>query len=134
MLGTPIFVVGLWIVAAATIKRLHDRDKSVWWILVFFIAPCLLGKIVDWLPDDSSVAVVATYFLVFDMVGLYVWGNVELFVLRGTSGPNRFGPDPLTSASPGENKTSRWDQSSELEFVPQRAGPSPRPHVKRGYD
>ena len=134
VVGTPIFVAGLWIVVAATIKRLHDRDKSGWWIFVFFIAPCLLGKIVDLLPDDSSVAVVATYFLAFDMVGLYVWGNVELFVLRGTNGPNRFGPDPLTPAGPGENKTSRWDQSSELEFVPYRASPSPGAHVKRGYD
>ena len=29
IVATPIFVVGLWIVAAATIKRLHDRDKGV---------------------------------------------------------------------------------------------------------
>jgi uncharacterized membrane protein YhaH (DUF805 family) len=134
VVATPIFVVGLWIVVAATIKRLHDRDKSGWWILVFFIAPYLLGKIVDALPDDSSVANIATYFLAFDIVGLNIWGTVELFVLQGTNGPNRFGPDPLTPASPGGNRASRWDQSSELEFVPYRASPSPGAHVKRGHD
>jgi uncharacterized membrane protein YhaH (DUF805 family) len=28
-------------------------------------------------------------------MALYVWGFVELYCLRGTSGDNQYGPDPL---------------------------------------
>jgi hypothetical protein len=49
-----------------------------------------------------------------------IWGLVEMCFLKGTSGPNRFGPDPLAA----RDTALRWDQHSELEFVPHRAGPS----------
>jgi len=48
------------------IKRWHDRDKSGWWVLINLI-PILGG----------------------------FWSLVECGFLRGTQGPNRFGPDPL---------------------------------------
>lgn len=50
---------------AAAIRRLHDTDKSGWWYLIALVP--LIGGIV---------------LLVF-------------LVLKGTEGPNRFGPDPL---------------------------------------
>ena len=134
MAGTPIFVIGLWFLAATTIKRLHDRDKAGWWIFVFFIAPHLLSKIGDLLLGDSSAADIASDVLVLIIVGLNIWGFVELLMLRGTSGPNRFGPDPLASATPDSPTAARWDQQSQLEFVPHSASPSPSPHVKRGHD
>jgi uncharacterized membrane protein YhaH (DUF805 family) len=31
----------------------------------------------------------------FVAFALYIWGFVEMGCLRGTVGPNRFGPDPL---------------------------------------
>lgn len=46
-------------------RRLHDRDKSGWWLLIWLLP--LVGEII---------------FL--------VW-----IVQRGTNGDNRFGPDPL---------------------------------------
>ena len=51
---------------ALAAKRWHDRDKSAWWILISLI------PIVGW-----------------------IWALVENGFLRGTNGPNRFGPDPL---------------------------------------
>ena len=48
------------------IKRFHDRDKSGWWVLVTLIP--IIGAI---------------------------WILVELGFLKGTPGPNRFGP-PVT--------------------------------------
>ena len=48
------------------IKRCHDRDKSGWW--------CLL--------------------LLIPVVGT-IWAIIDLGVLAGTLGENRFGPDPL---------------------------------------
>ena len=50
---------------AIGIRRLHDRDKSGWWLLLIFIP--LIGAII-----------------------LIIW-----FIIRGTPGPNRFGEDPV---------------------------------------
>lgn len=55
----------LWVSFALAIKRLHDRDKSGWFVLINLI-PILGG----------------------------IWFLVEAGFLRGTEGPNQFGPDP----------------------------------------
>jgi len=47
-------------------KRWHDRNKSGWWSLIMLIP----------------------------MVGA-LWVLIELGILRGTDGENRYGPDPL---------------------------------------
>jgi uncharacterized membrane protein YhaH (DUF805 family) len=128
VLGTSLF---FWIYLATAIKRLHDRDRSGWWIVPFFFVPRLLFRFWDLLPD-------ANWFLPFDWAihALWLWGIVEIFFLRGTSGSNRFGPDPLAeieespaSASPSAKS---WDQQSEIEFVPPSASPPGGMHVKRG--
>jgi len=126
--ATPIFVIGIWFLAATTIKRLHDRDKSGWWILVFFLAPALLGHVVDRIDDNSYVATALALSFAYAAFCLKAWGIVELMFLKGTHEPNRFGPDPL---APIDTKP-RWDQQSELTFVPPSAGPPPGPHVMRG--
>jgi uncharacterized membrane protein YhaH (DUF805 family) len=126
-IGTPIFVVGIWFLAATTIKRLHDRNKRGWWAVLFLIAPPLLSRLWDWLDNPTLALLVSA--LAF---GLSVWGLVELYCRKGTRGPNRFGPDPLAPVATGT--ASRWDQNSELEFVPLNAGPLPGPHVKRGHE
>src|ERR1700719_3669854 len=125
--GTPIFVIGIWFLAATTIKRLHDRNKSGWWIVAFMIAPALLGSIVDRLDDESYTAAA----LALAAFGLNAWGFIELLFLKGRSGPNRFGPDPLAPVIPDAPAPApaHWDQHSELEFVPHSASPSPGPHV-----
>jgi uncharacterized membrane protein YhaH (DUF805 family) len=77
------------------IKRLHDRDKSGHWLWLFCLAPAalnLLGKLL--------VAQGAPLFAIAIMlagIGISVWGVVEIGFLRGTAGPNRFGPDPLAT-------------------------------------
>ncbi|MEI9926082.1 MAG: DUF805 domain-containing protein [Bradyrhizobium sp.] len=126
--ATPIAVIGVWFVAATTVKRLHDRNKSGWWILAFLGAPALLGNIVDRIDDDSYLTTAFTLSFAYAAFGLKAWGVVELMFLRGTHEPNRFGPDPL---APIDTKP-RWDQQSELTFVPPSAGPPPPPHVMRG--
>jgi uncharacterized membrane protein YhaH (DUF805 family) len=130
--ATPIFVIGIWFLAATTIKRLHDRDKSGWWIIVFFIAPAVLGNIVERIDDGSYVTTALALSLAYAAFSLKAWGIVELMFFRGTSGPNRFGPDPLAPAIPAPPAAAHWDQQSELKFVPPSAGPPPGPHVMRG--
>jgi len=83
---------------------------------------------VDRLDDESYVA----FALALVVFGVYIWGFIELLFFKGTRGPNRFGPDPRAPAIPDAAVATRWDQHSELEFVPHSAGPSPGPHVKRG--
>jgi Protein of unknown function (DUF805) len=113
------------------IKRLHDRDKSGWWFAPFFIAPGLLERLADWLDNPPLALLVSALSF-----GLSIWCFVELFCLRGIKGPNRFGSDPLAPVAPVApvETRPRWNQQSELEFVPHSAGPSPGAHVKRGHE
>jgi uncharacterized membrane protein YhaH (DUF805 family) len=105
-----------WCYADVSIKRLHDRNKSGWWVVPYLVVPALYGQIGEWLGDSWPAALLdhATFIAL-------LCGIVEMGWLRGTRGPNRFGPDPL--AAPETN--ARWDQMSEIEFVPYSAGPSP---------
>jgi uncharacterized membrane protein YhaH (DUF805 family) len=109
-----------WTYLATAIKRLHDRGRSGWWIVPFFFVPRLLFYFWDRLPD-------ANWFLPFDWAihALWLWGIVDMFLLRGTSGSNRFGPDPLADIVDETRaaRTPAWDQQSELDIVPYRAPP-----------
>jgi uncharacterized membrane protein YhaH (DUF805 family) len=124
----PLTLVFAWTYAAVAIKRLHDRNKRGWWMVPFIVASGLYGQFGDWLGDSWAAA-----FLGFAVFILFLWGLVEMSYLRGTRGPNRFGPDPLAPVAPIDTRP-RWDQQSELEFVPHSAGPSAGPHVMRGHD
>jgi uncharacterized membrane protein YhaH (DUF805 family) len=107
---TPFLVIGMWFLAATTIKRLHDRNKSGWWMVPFYVAPSLLYKLLYWLDIPLTVALIVGAL----GFGLALWGFVELFWLKGTPGPNRFGPDPLAPAAPVDTRR-RWDQRSTLQ-------------------
>lgn len=60
------FVVAFWISIAVAVKRYQDRNKSGWWVLIVFV-PVIGG----------------------------LWYLIECGFLRGTVGPNNYGPDPL---------------------------------------
>jgi serine/threonine protein kinase len=64
-----ISMVGLWPPLALAIKRWHDRDRTAWWFL--------------------------TSLIPFVQVLFILWITIETWFLRGTTGPNRFGVDPL---------------------------------------
>jgi uncharacterized membrane protein YhaH (DUF805 family) len=51
---------------AVSVRRLHDLDRTGWWLLI-------------------NLTIVGAFVVL-------VW-----FCLRGTMGPNRFGPDPLAA-------------------------------------
>jgi uncharacterized membrane protein YhaH (DUF805 family) len=82
------------------IKRLHDRDKSGWWLMLFYIAPGVLlgiGAVTTLLGFADESAGAGMTGLVFSLAGLaiVIWAFVELGCLRGTVGSNKYGPDPL---------------------------------------
>jgi uncharacterized membrane protein YhaH (DUF805 family) len=80
----------IWPGLAIAAKRLHDRNKSAWWLLVFYVLPGVLNSIGQGLGD---------LVVVFSLAGaaISIWALIELGFLRGTPGPNDYGPDPLTS-------------------------------------
>jgi uncharacterized membrane protein YhaH (DUF805 family) len=78
---------------AIGIKRLHDRDQSGWSILLFYFAPAVASGIGQ---NSDSGAVSLVLGLV--SLGISIWAFVVLGCLRGTQGPNRYGPDPLGGA------------------------------------
>ena len=67
-IGTVTFILLL----PVSVRRLHDRNMSGWWILAF-----MLGGMIPYV--GSLVSIVQ-----FVIMGC----------LAGTPGPNRFGPDP----------------------------------------
>ncbi len=83
----------VWISVATTIRRLHDRDKSGWWAIPLVLIPSVLRIIVD-LEIRADVAM-GLPPAILDWVGiaLGLWAFVELGLLAGTYGDNRFGPD-----------------------------------------
>ena len=82
----------IWIGLALGAKRLHDRNKSAWWLAVFYLVPSLL---------DGAGSAAGGAGVIFSIAGLAIsiWGLVELGFLRGTVGPNQYGPDPLEAGS-----------------------------------
>ena len=64
---------------------------------------------------------------------LYVWGFVEMYCLKGSRKTNRFGADPLAPKPPHDTRPP-WDQQSEIEMTPHKAGPPPVWRVKPGYE
>jgi uncharacterized membrane protein YhaH (DUF805 family) len=128
LIGMPIL---MWIVLAVSIKRLHDRDRSGWWIMPFFVLPCLSDHLPDWLTDSIFTAPLSLAFFI-----LGIWGFIELGFLRGTSSTNQFGPDPLAEDDTRKRGLGShgpaWDQRYEMELTPHRASPRSSMHVKRG--
>jgi len=69
-----IGLISFWPALALLIKRLHDRNRSGWFALVFLVP--ILGLI---------------------------WFLIEIPFLRGTVGKNRFGDDPVQESGPCPN-------------------------------
>jgi uncharacterized membrane protein YhaH (DUF805 family) len=103
------FSVAAFISALAIMsKRLHDRNKSAWWILLFVVVPMILlgigigaavyGVIVSGADaanfDFGKLGAVGIVCLLATLA-IYIWAFVELGCLRGTVGPNQYGADPL---------------------------------------
>jgi uncharacterized membrane protein YhaH (DUF805 family) len=86
-----LYIPLIWIGLAIGAKRLHDRDKSAWWLLVFYAAPGILSTAGNQMEDLGFIILHIISF------GITVWAFVELGCLRGTRGPNRYGPDPLSA-------------------------------------
>ena len=84
-------VLGLWLLLPTlgiSTRRLHDRNFSGWWQVLPLAAvlPAVAGAVLeaDWLLMLAGCA-----------AGLASLGLLIFYALKGTAGPNRYGPDPL---------------------------------------
>jgi uncharacterized membrane protein YhaH (DUF805 family) len=95
-----VWLLSLWPILAVGAKRLHDRNKNGWWLLVFWLLPFALfcgGFSIVFFDDprtgrsgDFSTGLI----VVLASLPPALWGIVELGILPGTKGPNLYGADP----------------------------------------
>ena len=92
--GPTLKLLTFWIIypvliasaACLIAKRLHDRGRSGWWAaLVLFVI------IMIWPSPHGGRAALATPVL--------IWSFVELGLMAGEQGANRFGPSPAAAVS-----------------------------------
>ena len=69
MVAMVIGILSIWPGFALIVKRLQDRDRSGWFALTLLIP--------------------------FVGIIFAIWILIEVWFLKGTDGPNRFGEDPL---------------------------------------
>jgi uncharacterized membrane protein YhaH (DUF805 family) len=101
-----VFLIFLYPQFIIDVKRGHDRNIPIWVIGVFYAALAADYFLVEfgWLTDlpDQNVtsSVNVASFIVAILLGIFGLAFlVELGFRKGTTGPNRYGPDPLEPQS-----------------------------------
>lgn len=101
-----VFLILAWPAAALMIKRRHDRDSAgydVWAYLGLSLFSQLLGAFsIDYAvvtdPATGITSVAPGFFsgtIGFAVLLVAIYLVVVCGVLKGTAGPNSYGPDPL---------------------------------------
>ena len=86
---------------AVTVRRLHDTNRSGWWILAPLIGYVIMfagGAMVAASPENPGLGGVLAMIGMIAVLGL----GLTLFVfmlLEGTKGPNKYGQDPKGGVS-----------------------------------
>jgi uncharacterized membrane protein YhaH (DUF805 family) len=86
----PMTYVGV----VSGIKRLHDRNKSGWWIVLFYGGSTALSLVAAFLDGAMESSAVLLLLQLVSFV-ILIWALIELGCLRGSIGQNKYGPDPL---------------------------------------
>ena len=110
VLGFIAWIVAMWISLAAGAKRLHDLNRTAAWLVVFIGAPILLflvlvayagvavgTAILTGNMEPQDIARVSGIVMIIGAINFAfgLWALIWLGCLRGTVGPNQYGPDPL---------------------------------------
>ncbi len=77
----PLFYSG----ACVLSKRLHDRGRSGWWAALVLVA-----TVAVWPEPGRTFGPLA-----FPFALVVIWAAIELGVMPGELGANRYGPNPL---------------------------------------
>jgi uncharacterized membrane protein YhaH (DUF805 family) len=109
LIALAIYLLSLYVTLTVTTKRLHDRNKSAWWLLIFYALPFVLGFprlliVLHAVADGTYLQTIqhgqalgGPIVTLLSGIGTLIslWAFVELYIFRGTVGENRYGPDPL---------------------------------------
>ncbi len=87
-------LLAIWSMIALGVKRLHDRNLSSWLILVV-ILPLLGALSAPALAEGLGLAEGFTSFALLLLLASAIWSVLQFGILKGVSGPNEHGPDPL---------------------------------------
>ncbi|THD59326.1 DUF805 domain-containing protein [Phenylobacterium sp.] len=99
LLSLPFLVALFVAIVANAARRLDDRDKSAWWLLLFVGIPGLLLTLAEaGRPSGSGDAGAFSGMLALLSLPFLLWGFVEIGCMPGTKGPNKYGEDPLARA------------------------------------
>ena len=88
IVGAIISLASIYFALAVYAKRWHDRDKSGW-LSAVLIAVFVVAAILVMVAPGLATVIAIVELLVA------IWFIVELGILQGTKGPNKYGPDPL---------------------------------------
>ena len=94
---------------AVTARRLHDSDRTAWWMLlylvpivglmflvIFFFATIGASALDPWSVNEVRWGILGLFFLIWFLASIVSWIALLIFcILPGTAGPNRYGADPL---------------------------------------
>jgi uncharacterized membrane protein YhaH (DUF805 family) len=86
--GLAAALFSMWAGFAIMVKRLHDREKSAWWLVPFWAVPFILSLLAQYFGGTGLVLSLAS-------LAISIWAFVEIACLKGTTGSNAYGPDPL---------------------------------------
>jgi uncharacterized membrane protein YhaH (DUF805 family) len=95
VLMIPLIAIGVCI----GVRRLHDRGKNGAWLVLFSLGPIALIAPTQLLRSDTAPGLMlGALALAVCGIGIGLWGWIEIGLLSGPRGPNRYGPDPRASA------------------------------------
>jgi len=105
-IAAPLFVIMLvivfipWLMWGFVIhtERLHDRNKSAWWLLLFYGLPALLAPLAKLASFAGAAGVALQYILTLAGFVLSIWAFIEIGCLPATAGSNGYGPNPIQQA------------------------------------
>ena len=102
-----IAIANMWINFAVCVKRLHDRDRTGWWLAVqlLFLTIAIVSVVVAiMLPEEQRAAgYIAAGVAGTVAFAVSLWLFIEIGFLKGTQGPNRYGSDPLGATEADAN-------------------------------
>jgi uncharacterized membrane protein YhaH (DUF805 family) len=84
VLAVPVVVA----LIATSARRLHDRGKSAWWLLLFTVAPAVLSVFATVVESQGGGAVATTRL---PSLILSIWGWAEMGFLPTRRTAERFG-------------------------------------------
>lgn len=104
-----LFLIFAYPIYALSVKRRHDKDNGGLDLLIYLGLTVLMLLIqalgfgyttvdVGGVPTPVPTWITGVMGAVVGIMGIYML--VVLGFLKGTSGPNQYGPDPLTSEAP----------------------------------